>query len=114
MYWETLPQWFWVLYYLILLITFVFTVISIYKNKKIIISFIAMLFIVTVPIISFIQSSSSDREIKLNEYEFFIIQLQQGELWSVYSFLGYTFILIWWIVFLYGVLRLFFNRPSND
>ncbi|MDG5470538.1 hypothetical protein P6709_02185 [Jeotgalibacillus sp. ET6] len=100
MYWETLPAWFWTIYYLIFSLTFIFAAICLYKKRMIIHSLIAVLFIITIPIVGFINSSTSDRPLDMNELEFWFEQLQQGEIWAIYSLLGYIFLVFWWIFLL--------------
>jgi hypothetical protein len=99
MYWETLPNWFWALYYLFLLITLGATILSILKRKLIGLSILAMMISVTVPIISLL--SSTDRAEGMNEFEHFLGQLQQGAIWSVLVVFGYLFLLVWWALFLF-------------
>nr|WP_066299183.1 hypothetical protein [Bacillus sp. FJAT-29937] len=97
MYWETLPDWFWIIYYLFLLLTLI---VAIYRIKLMkISSALTIIFVVTVPIVGLINSIG--RGIGLNEYEFFTIELQKGSIWTIYSILGYLFILVWWIKFFF-------------
>jgi len=98
MYWETLPNWFWVLYYLFLLTTLVTAVFIVIRKKIRSLSMVAIVFTVTIPITGLINSIG--RAEGINEYEHLISQLQQGEIWSMHIILGNLFLLLWWVLFL--------------
>jgi hypothetical protein len=97
MYWETLPSWFWVIYYSFLLITLSASIFSVITKRNVIFSIINIVFVVTVPITALLNSIG--RVEGINEVEHLIGQLQQGEIWSIYVLIGYLFIVIWWLVF---------------
>jgi hypothetical protein len=97
--WDTLPNWFWVIYYLFLLTTLGTTIYSFVKRKMKGLSIIAILFTVTVPIIVLINSIG--RAEGMNEFEYLVSQLQQGALWSYFTSIGYLFLLLWWVLFLF-------------
>lgn len=98
MHWETLPNWFWVIYYLFLLTTLGTALFSVIRKKMISLSILASIFAVTVPIISLINSIG--RAEGMHEFEHLISQLQQGAIWSIFTILGYLFLLVWWVLFL--------------
>jgi hypothetical protein len=93
MYFETLPNWFWVIYYLFLLTTLGTSFLSYIRKKLEILSVIAIVFTVTVPLIGLI--SSIGRAEGLNEFEFLVNQLQQGSIWSIYTIIGCLYLLVW-------------------
>ncbi|MDQ0226119.1 hypothetical protein [Metabacillus niabensis] len=95
---ETLPNWFWAIYYFILITTLAAGIYSIFRNKIRALSVLTIIFSLTVPIISFFNSIG--RGEGMNEFEHFISQLQQGTLWSIYTIIGYIFIVVWWVLFL--------------
>ncbi|AYB41143.1 hypothetical protein D5F52_24495 [Brevibacillus laterosporus] len=96
---ETLPSWFWVIYYLFLLTTLRSAISSLVKKKVLrIVSSFTIIFVCTIPFIGLIHSI--ERQEGLNEFEYFIDQLQQGELWTIYSTLGYIYLLVWWWLFI--------------
>jgi hypothetical protein len=97
MYWETLPSWFWVIYYSFLLITLSASLFSVIRKRNVILSIINIVFVVTVPITALLNSIG--RVEGINEFEHLVGQLQQGEIWSMYVLIGYLFIVIWWFVF---------------
>ncbi|QHA90863.1 hypothetical protein [Bacillus sp. N1-1] len=97
--WDTLPSWFWVIYYLFLLTTLGTTIYSVVKRKMKGLSIVAILFTVTVPIIVLINSIG--RAEGMNEFEHLVSQLQQGAIWSYFTSIGYLFLLLWWVLFLF-------------
>ncbi|MGX6444865.1 hypothetical protein ACWM35_16765 [Neobacillus sp. K501] len=98
MLWETLPNWTWVIYYLFLLTTLGTAITSVLRKKMISLSILAIIFAVTVPIISLINSIG--RAEGMNEIEHLISQLQQGAIWSMFTIIGYLYLLVWWVLFL--------------
>ncbi|WP_134685165.1 hypothetical protein [Brevibacillus migulae] len=97
MYWETLPNWFWVIYYLFLVTTFGTAIFSIIKMNMKSWSIAAIAFTVTVPIISLIKSIG--RAEGMNEYEHFVSHLQQGSVWTIFALTGYVYLFVWWALF---------------
>lgn len=98
MYWETLPTWVWSIYYLFLLATMGTAIYSMIRKKLIGLSIIAMILTISIPFISFL--NSIERAAGLNEFEYLILQLQQGAIWSVYTMVGYLYLFVWWGMFL--------------
>lgn len=96
--WETLPLWFWGIYYLYLFTTFVVAIISVLKRDMIGFSIVAIVFTVSVPIISLINSIG--RTEGMNEFEHLVSQIKQGAIWSIYTIVGYLFVFVWWVLFL--------------
>jgi len=97
MYWETLPKWFWAIYYLFLATTLGTAIFSVIKMKMKTVSIVAIVFTVTVPIISLIKSIG--RAEGMNEYEHFVSHLQQGSIWTIFAITGYLYLLVWWTLF---------------
>ncbi|PPA81224.1 hypothetical protein C4A76_23960 [Brevibacillus laterosporus] len=92
---ETLPNWFWIIYYLFLLATLKTTLSSLVKKQVLrIVSSFTIIFVCTIPFIGLIHSI--ERQDGLNEFEYFRGQLQQGEMWTIYSIVGYVYLLVWW------------------
>ncbi|MCP1156676.1 MULTISPECIES: hypothetical protein [Bacillaceae] len=83
MYWETMPGWFWAIYYSILFSSMVAAVYCIMKEQLKIPSVILIFFVLSVPI------ASTERGPGINEMEYFIGQLQQGIGWTLFSLAGY-------------------------
>jgi energy-coupling factor transporter transmembrane protein EcfT len=99
MYGETLPAWFWVMYYLLLLTILGAAVFSVVKLKHKRMSVSAILFTVTIPAVGL--TNSIGREEGMNEFEHLISQLQQGAIWSLFTVTGYVFLAGWclWLLF---------------
>lgn len=97
MYWETLPNWFWTIYYLFILTTLGTAIFSVVNKKIKSLSFLAIIFTIAVPVVSLINSIERTQEV--NELEHLVNQLQQGAIWSVFCVIGYLFLLIWWVLF---------------
>ncbi len=97
--WETLPNWFWIILYLFLLATLGTAIFSLVKSKMQNLSIITIVFAITVPIVSLI--NSIERAEGMNEFDYLIKEFQQGAIWSVYVITGYLFLIVWWIVFLF-------------
>lgn len=97
--WETLPNWFWALYYLFFLITLGTAIFGVVKKKHRGLSILAIVFTVTVPIISLINSIGRVEE--MNEFEHLFSQLQQGTIWSIFTVIGFIFLLVWWVLILF-------------
>ncbi|ERM15767.1 hypothetical protein [Brevibacillus laterosporus] len=92
---ETLPNWFWIIYYLFLLATLKTALFSLVKKQVLrIVSSFTIIFVCTIPFIGLIHSI--ERQDGLNEFEYFRGQLQQGEIWTIYSIVGYVYLLVWW------------------
>ncbi|RAS77335.1 hypothetical protein [Priestia endophytica] len=98
MHWEALPNWCWVIYYIFLLITLGTAIFSVVKKKMKSLAILAIGFTVSVPMISLINSIG--RTEGINELEHLFSQLQQGAMWSIFTIIGYLFLLVWWILFL--------------
>ncbi|MEC1184429.1 hypothetical protein [Bacillus altitudinis] len=97
--WETLPNWFWALYYLFFLTTLGTAIFSVVKNKHSGLSILTIVFTVTIPMISLINSIG--RVEGMNEFEHLFSQLRQGAVWSIFTVIGYIFLLVWWVLILF-------------
>lgn len=96
---ETLSGWFWAIYYLVLLTTVVTAIYSVVRKRIRSLSICAIVFALTVPIISLINSIGRAEE--MNEFEHLLSQLQQGAIWSIFVIIGYLFLLVWWFLFFF-------------
>ncbi|MGM8216608.1 hypothetical protein ACLIA0_13700 [Bacillaceae bacterium W0354] len=101
--WETLPNWFWGIYYSFFLITLVMAIFNIVKKRLINISIITVVLSFVIPIASFFYSIGRIKG--LNELEYLIHNLQQGELWSIFITVLYLYIIFWWFFTIYVLLR---------
>ncbi|MBB6452492.1 hypothetical protein HNQ94_000937 [Salirhabdus euzebyi] len=98
MYWETLPNWVWTIYYLVLLSTLGISILHIFRKQLKGFSIISIVITITVPIVSFLNSIGRGKGI--NEFGYFINQLQQGSLWSIYVSVGFLYLLFYWLLIL--------------
>jgi hypothetical protein len=110
MYWETLPGWFWAIYYSILFSSMAAAVYCIVKKQLKIPSVILFFFVLSVPIAS--MAASTERGRGINEMEYFIGQLQQGAGWTLFSLAGYLYLMLWWFLFFFRKRNL--NRKNKD
>lgn len=97
MYWETVPNWFLIIYYLFLLVTLGTATFNIIRKQMTSLSILAVSFTLTVPLVFLINSIG--REEGLNELEYLVNQLQQGSIWSIYTTMGLLYLLVWWVLF---------------
>ncbi|WP_431803197.1 hypothetical protein [Halobacillus andaensis] len=98
MQWETLPNWIWVIYYLFFIITLCTATFNLVKRNKKSWAVVAVMFTLTVPIVSL--TNSIGRPEGMDEFEYLVSQLQQGAVWSIFTLIGYFFLLGWWGLFL--------------
>ncbi|MGM7723689.1 hypothetical protein [Metabacillus sp. Hm71] len=93
---ETLPAWFWLIYYSFLLITFGTVIYSLIRKRNIRMSITGIVFLMTVPVISLL--GCIGRGEGQNEFEYIFAQFLQGAVWSIYVVIGYLFLIVWWFV----------------
>ncbi|MRH41479.1 hypothetical protein GH741_02180 [Aquibacillus halophilus] len=98
MYWETLPSWVWLIYYLLIFTTLGAAIISVIQKKIVSLSIVTIVLTITVPITAI--NNSIGRLVDVNEFEHLISQLQQGSIWSIYVVLGYLYLLIYLVIFI--------------
>ncbi|MBT2689665.1 hypothetical protein J7I93_15860 [Bacillus sp. ISL-47] len=101
MYGETLPSWFWIIYYLFLILTFGTSIHSVMRKRMIRLSIIAVISTLTVPVVGLINSIGRDKD--LNEMEYMAAQLQQGSIWAIYMLIGFFYLLVWWGIYLLNI-----------
>ncbi|RAS76658.1 hypothetical protein [Priestia endophytica] len=109
--WETLPNWFWFMYYLFLLLTLGTAILSMLKRKKVFLCLCTIVSTITFPIISLINTIG--RAASTNELEHLLAHLQHGEIWAWYVVGAYLLIFTWWIVFFIKN-NTFLNRRVNS
>ncbi|MGM9985804.1 MAG: hypothetical protein ACI35O_01130 [Bacillaceae bacterium] len=95
--WETLPSWFWAIYYLFLFITLGTAIVNIFREKMIVLSIIVIMMTIITPLVSLFNGIG--RGEGLNEFEHFVYELQQGASWSIIVMIGYLYIFIRWVLF---------------
>lgn len=95
---STMPSWFWNIYYLFIVMTLGAAVYYLIRERGKLLSALAVIFSLTVPWYSLINSIG--RPENLNEFEFLLTQLQRGRIWSIYVTLGYLYLFSWWGIIL--------------
>jgi hypothetical protein len=96
LYWETLPSWVWLIYYLFLFLTLVIGTLNAIRKRMLGLSIIAISLTITVPIISMLNSIG--RAEGINEIEHLFSQLQQGSIWSIYAVIGSIYLFVYWVL----------------
>jgi hypothetical protein len=91
---NTLPPWFWIVYYLFLAVTIGVAIYNLSNRKSRRMALLVIWVAITVPI-ALLNSIVAPPE--LNEYQHLVSELQQGSLWAVYACSGYLFLVVWWI-----------------
>ena len=87
---------FWIIYYLLLMTIFVRAIYSVIKKKLSPLAMIAILVIVSVPMVSLMNSIG--RPLEMNEFEFLAREFKQGALWAIFTIVGYLYLLVWFIL----------------
>ncbi|WP_328286236.1 hypothetical protein [Sporolactobacillus terrae] len=95
--WETLPNWFWIIYYLTFVATLVAAIIGLFRHQFKLWSLGALVFTLTIPVVSVL--GSIGRANGRNEFEHLYSQLLHGAVWAYYVTIGYVFLIAWWILF---------------
>jgi hypothetical protein len=108
-YGETLPDWFWSIYWLLTLITIGAAMRYLLLKKMQLLSILVIVIAISIPIVGIL--NSVPRPDGLNEFEHIFIMLQEGAMWSVYIACGYAILLLWWLVIAIKMIR---NRYSHS
>lgn len=87
---------FWIIYYLLLMTIFVRAIYSVIKKKQIPLAMIAILVIISVPMVSLMNSIG--RPLGMNEFEFLAREFKQGALWAILTTTGYLYLLVWFFL----------------
>lgn len=95
MYWETLPNWVWIIFYLFLLASLGTAIYRFNQMKNF--SIITIIATVSIPITGII--NSIDRAAGFNEFEHLVIHLQQGSIWAIYILIANLYLLVWLVLF---------------
>lgn len=87
---------FWIIYYLFLMTIFVRAIYSAIKKKQVPLAMIAILVIISVPMVSLMNSIG--RPLEMTEFGFLARELKQGALWAIFTIAGYVYLLVWFIL----------------
>jgi uncharacterized membrane protein YdfJ with MMPL/SSD domain len=94
---ETLPDWFWILYYLFIITTFVTSILNAVRKRKKFLSIFAAFITLITPFLSFLYAIG--RGDGLNEWEYIGIGLQAGSLWAMTVTAAHLVTIAWWFFF---------------
>ena len=97
---ETLPVWFWSIYYFFILGTLVMSLISIFRKRNAILSAITFLFSIIAPVIVF--GIAIGRPSGSNEISFIFSEAISGNFWAIFVIFVFCEMLFWWIKKLYS------------
>lgn len=86
----------WIILYLLLMIIFVRAIYSVIKKKQVPLAMIAILVIISVPMVSLM--NSINRPLEMSEFEFLARELKQAALWAIFTVAGYLYLLVWFIL----------------
>ncbi|MBT2642490.1 hypothetical protein J7I80_09650 [Bacillus sp. ISL-41] len=86
----------WIILYLLLMIIFVRAIYSVIKKKQVPLAMIAILVIISVPLVSLMNSIG--RPLEMNEFEFLAREFKLGALWAIFTVAGYLYLLVWFIL----------------
>lgn len=95
---ETLPNWFWVTFYIFLLVTLVMAIFTAAKKRMVQLSFLAIVLTLMLPAVGFIYSIG--RGEGQNEFEFLAKNLIGGDIWAIFITVMIIYIIFWWILIL--------------
>ena len=99
MIYETLPGWFWIIYYLVIFVTFCAAFWATIRNRLRKYSVVTMILAIFVPIGSAIFSLG--RVDGQHEFEHIFNHLIQGSVWSILLTIGYVYLAFWWVFNVY-------------
>ena len=93
---ETLPGWFWFIYYLFLILTLITTSFGLIRKRNVPFSIINLFLVITVPIVALLNSIGRTEG---TELDYLISSISQWSLWAIFVLLGFLYMLFWWIQF---------------
>ncbi|MBP2076751.1 hypothetical protein [Oceanobacillus polygoni] len=95
---ETLPNWFWICYYIFLFLTLFSGVINWVRQVYSPLAAMTIIFALLTPLVGFVYSIG--RPEGLNEFQYVMEQFETRDMWSVYIILVHIYFVIWWFLFL--------------
>lgn len=100
---ETLPAWFWAVYYLFFIITLRTAIFYVKRKRMVSLSTVAIGLSIVVPIANFFYSLG--RKEGLNEFEHYVNGLQQGDLWSIILIALHLYLVVWWVLVIVHMIK---------
>ncbi|WP_249870603.1 hypothetical protein [Oceanobacillus saliphilus] len=95
---ETLPNWFWIAYYIFIFLTLISGIIYWVRQLYSALAAITIILSLLIPLVGFIYFIG--RPEGLNEYEYVMSQFQNRDLWSLFIILTHFYFIVWWFLFL--------------
>ncbi|WP_270180970.1 hypothetical protein [Alkalihalobacillus sp. CinArs1] len=93
---ETLPVWFWIIYYLTMIGTIAMSVRMIFKRRLVALSSIAIILVV----LALLLSINMIARMEGTELEYLIYSLHNGAVWAFVLVSIYCYILFWWLFYM--------------
>ncbi|MCA1055774.1 hypothetical protein LCM10_12325 [Rossellomorea aquimaris] len=93
---ETLPQWFWVIYYSFILLTIGGAIYSIKLKRHVWVPLFTILVALSIPVVGIINGIETRME-NQDELEQWIFHLKHGSSWAYYLLFGYLYLCGWWV-----------------
>ncbi|MEE1130961.1 MAG: hypothetical protein UHX00_04935 [Caryophanon sp.] len=91
---ETLPGWFWILYYAFLLLTLLTAIICLVKWQRGAASAFVIILTLAIPIVTFVNAIG--RFEHMNEWQYFVHALSHGAIWATFVTISYGCLAVWW------------------
>ncbi|MFD2629896.1 hypothetical protein [Oceanobacillus kapialis] len=91
---ETLPSWFWVLYYCFFLVTIATAIWCMRQKRLVNVACAALILSIMIPIAHMFYNNGKVEG--LNELAYFMQNVDQGDLWAIYLLALYCYIVVWW------------------
>ncbi|MHA7098805.1 hypothetical protein [Priestia aryabhattai] len=95
---HSLPDWFWIIFHLAILLTIGLNIVFVIKRKYSIISLVNLPLMFILYIAFFIKGFSRDEN--LNEYQYLVKSIEDGAVWAIFVALGHLYFTIWWFIVL--------------
>ncbi|WP_010650242.1 hypothetical protein [Oceanobacillus massiliensis] len=95
---ETLPNWFWIIYCIYILLTLSSGIINWVRQVYSPLAAITIIFSLLVPLVSFVYGVS--RTEGLNEFQYIIAEFRTGSYLAVFIVMAHLYLIAWWFIFL--------------
>lgn len=94
---ETLPYWFWIIYYMFIVVSVGVSIFAMYKKNHIVLSSINIFAVISFYFVGLIGNIGRPEG---TELDFFKQNLAEGKFWAIYIVICVFFVLFWWFKFL--------------
>lgn len=94
---QTLPGWFWIIYYIFLCLSLISGMINWVRQRLSALSALTIILSLLVPTVSFVYTVG--RTMGLNEFEYIFAQMKTRDIWAIFLTAGYLYLLVWWYFF---------------